>query len=130
MKEISHDDRPRATRSLYAMLFEGLPLEGETGLFIAASTLDVMMTNFLINHANVASHVLFVESNPLARYFMDSWGFDGVVYFKFGLVAFVSLICQVIARSRIVVARRVLYFATALVSAVVAYSAVLLIQSQ
>jgi len=130
MKEISHDDRPPEPRSLYAMLFEGLPLEGETRLFILASTLDVLMTNFLINHASVASHLLFVESNPVARYFLDSWGFDGVIYFKFGLVAFVSLICQVIARSRVDLARRVLYFATALVVSVVAYSALLMVQSQ
>lgn len=130
MKEISHDDRPRSARSLYAMLFEGLPLEGETGLFILASTLDVLMTYYLINHAPVASHLLIVESNPLARYFMDSWGFDGVVYFKFGLVAFVSLICQVIARSRVDLARRVLYFATVLVTGVVVYSAVLMVRSQ
>jgi hypothetical protein len=130
MKEISHNSRPAAARSLFTIFFEGLPLEAETGLFIVASTLDVLMTYYLINHAQVGSHLLFVESNPLARYFMDSWGFDGVIYFKFGLVAFVSLICQIIARSRIVVARRVLYLATALVSSVVVYSAVLMVQNQ
>jgi hypothetical protein len=130
MNEISHDDQSSTTRSPFSLLFDGLPLEGETGLFIAASTLDVMMTYFLINHATVASNLLIVESNPVARYFMDSWGFPGVIYFKFGLVAFVSLICQVIARSKVDVARRVLYFATALVASVVVYSALLLVQSQ
>ena len=93
-----------------------------------ASTLDVIMTWYLVTHSTEGSHTWFVESNPVARYFMDSWGFDGLVYFKFGMVAVVSVICQLIARHKVEVARRVLYFATLMVTSVVVYSVVLMFQ--
>jgi len=105
-----------------------LPLESETGLFIMASTLDVVMTYILVNKSTAGNHTWFVESNPFARYFWESWGFDGLVLFKFGLVALVSVICQIIARQKIEVARRVLYFATLIVTSVVIYSVVLMVQ--
>ena len=126
MKEMSHDNRPSPVRSLYAMLCGRLPLEGETGLFILASTLDVLMTWYLVTHSTAGNHTWFVESNPVARYFMDSWGFDGLVCFKFAMVALVSVICQLIARHKVEVARRVLYFATLTVTSVVVYSVVLM----
>src|SRR5215831_10515084 len=107
MKEISHN-RASASRTLYSALMHGLPLEGETALFLLASTLDVLMTWYLIYHRAADSPFFFVESNPIPRYFLYSWGFDGLVYFKFFLVALVSLICRIIARRRIDIARRVL----------------------
>ena len=128
MKEITHDDRPSAARPLYSMLLHGLPLEGETALFILASTLDMVMTWYLIYHRTTDSPIFFVESNPIPRYFLYSWGFDGLVYFKFFLVGLVSLICQIIARRRIDIARRVLLFATVIVMGVVIYSVVLMVQ--
>ena len=128
MKEMSRDNRPSPVRTLYLMLCGRLPLEGETGLFIMASTLDVVVTWYLVTRSTADNHTWFVESNPFARYFLDSWGFDGLVFFKFGLVALVSVICQVIARHKVEVARRVLYFATLVVTSVVVYSVVLMVQ--
>lgn len=128
MKEMSHDDRPSGVRAIALVLFHRLPLEVETGLFILASALDVFMTRYLITHAPAGSHFSFVEGNPIARYFLDSWGPDGLTWFKFALVALVSVICQVIARRKIDVARRVLHFATVLVMGVVIYSVVLMVQ--
>jgi hypothetical protein len=126
MKEMSRDNRPSPVRTLYLMLRGRLPLESETGLFIMASTLDVIMTWYLVNRSTGENHTWFVESNPFARYFWESWGFDGLVFFKFALVALVSVICQIIARHKVHVARRVLYFATLMVTSVVVYSVVLL----
>jgi hypothetical protein len=128
MNEISRDDRPSAARTALMVLRQRLPLEVETGLFIVASALDVFMTRYLLNHSPIGNHSSFVESNPIARYFLDSWGPDGLTWFKFGLVALVSLICQIIARRKIEVARRVLHFATVVVMAVVIYSIVLMVQ--
>ena len=132
MKEMSHDTRPSSIRTLYLMLCGRLPLEGETGLFIMASTLDVIMTWYLVSLSAAASAegtlTWFVESNPAASYFMDLWGFDGLVFFKFGMVALVSVLCQLIARHKVEVARRVLYLSTFMVTSVVVYSVVLLVQ--
>lgn len=127
MKEMSRDNRPSPVRTLYLMLCGRLPLESETGLFIMVSTLDVIMTWYLVKSAG-DNHTWFVESNPFARYFWDRWDFDGLVFFKFGLVALVSVICQIIARQKIDVARRVLYFATLMVTSVVIYSVILMVQ--
>ena len=128
MKEMSRNNRPSTVRTLYLMLCGRLPLEGATGLFIMASTLDVMVTWYLVTSSTSDHHIQFVESNPFARYFWDSWGADGLVFFKFGLVALVSVICQIIARHKVEVARRVLYFATLMVTSVVVYSVVLMVQ--
>jgi|SRR5579872_4568788 len=128
MKEMSRENRPSSVRTLYLMLCGRLPLEGETGLFIMASTLDVVMTLYLVAGSTSDHHIRFVESNPFARFFWDTWGPDGLVFFKFGLVALVSVICQIIARHKVELARKVLYFATFMVTSVVVYSVVLMVQ--
>src|SRR5437879_4332840 len=128
MKEMSHNNRPSPVRTLYFMLRHRLPLEAETALFILESTMDVLMTWYLLGYGSSDVHICFVESNPVPLYFLDSWGLDGLVYFKFGLVALVSAVCQIIARRKVEVARRVLNFATLMVTAVVIYSIVLMLQ--
>jgi hypothetical protein len=128
MKEMSHRGPATGIRALFSAISQRVPLEFETGMFIFASTLDVFMTRYLITHASTENHMSFVEGNPIARYFLDSWGPVGLTYFKFALVALVSVICQVIARRKIHVARRVLHFATILVMGVVIYSVALMVQ--
>jgi hypothetical protein len=92
-------------------------------LFIVSSALDVLMTWIMLSN-----HEGFVESNPIAKFFLDHWGPRGLVYFKFAMVAFVAVVCQIIALKREDIARRILYFATALVACVVIYSFMLLIR--
>ncbi|MGE5193970.1 MAG: DUF5658 family protein [Deltaproteobacteria bacterium] len=125
MNELSHGNRPSAMRTLILALRHRLPLEGETALFILASALDAMMTRYLLVSGG-SGDKWFVESNPIPRYFLESWGLDGLTYFKFALVALVSVICQIIARRRVEVARRVLNFASIVVLGVVIYSVVLM----
>jgi hypothetical protein len=127
MKEMSHDDGPSVVRARFSAV-PRLPLEIETTLFILASALDVFMTRHLITHGPSGNNLSFVEGNPIARYFLDSWGPDGLTWFKFALVGLVSVICQVIARQKIAVARRLLYFATVMVMGVVIYSVMLMVQ--
>lgn len=109
---------------LVSLLKRRLPLEAESAVYILVNAFDVWTTYLLLSRGTI-----FIESNPVARYFIESWGLRGMVYFKFGLVAFVLVTCQMIAaRSRVGLARGVLWCATVLVSAVVIYSLTLLWQ--
>ena len=101
-----------------------LPLETETAWFILVSILDFVITYRLIYFSRN-----FVESNMIARFFIDSWGPRGLLYFKIAMVTFVVLIVQVIAHKRLETARNLLRFAIIVVGAVVIYSAMLLVRS-
>lgn len=124
MKESLRPNEPSATTVLQLVFRQGLLLERETAVFVLANALDVWMTYLLLTHEEIS----FIESNPVARYFLISWGIRGMVYFKFGLVAFVALTCQLIARQRLQTARGLLQLATVLVSGVVLYSLFLLLR--
>jgi hypothetical protein len=126
MKEACHDGQASPARAWSFVGLDGFPLELETSLFVLASALDFLMTWLLLNYQSAGGHIEFVESNFVARYFLYSWGFNGLIGFKFATVAMVAVICQIIARSRIEVARRLLQFATVAAMGVVVYSVVLL----
>ena len=128
MKELSSQYYATAARVYDWVNRHRLPLERQTVLFVVASTLDVLLTRYLITHSSSESHFSFVESNPIARYFLDSWGVEGLAWFKFSLVGLVTVIGQIIARRKIDVARRLLYFASLMVLGVVGYSALLIVQ--
>ena len=93
-----------------------LPLETETSLFILANAMDAMMTWFLLNFPQ------FRESNGIANYILSNYGMQGMIYFKFIIVAFVAVIAQIIARKNIKVARRLLIFGSIFFFAVAIYS--------
>lgn len=126
MKEAYHDGRTAPSRAWSFVAGDGLPLELETSLFVLASVMDFLMTWLLLNYEGGGDHIEFVESNFVARYFLYSWGFNGLVGFKIATVSVVAVICQIIARHRIEVARRLLQFATVAAMVVVVYSVVLL----
>ncbi len=110
------DDRPAASSGRRHWALGRLPLETETATFILVNALDVFLTVLLLyRHTHD-------EGNPLAKWFLDRWGVPGMVYFKFGMVAAVCVIAQVVARRRPATARRLLHATTALVGAVVIYS--------
>ena len=95
-----------------------LPLETESCFFILVNALDVVMTYILLNHSPQ-----FQESNQIANYLLTKYGFAAMVYFKFALVAFVTVVAQIIARTHLKTARWLLIVGTAIVSIVVIYSA-------
>ena len=99
-------------------------VQQETLLFVLVSALDVFMTYILLCQGEGG---LFMESNPVARFFIAEWGPKGMVYFKFAMVAFVSVLAQIIARHKPRVARWLLLGATGVVSLVVVYSLRLLL---
>jgi hypothetical protein len=99
-------------------------VQQESLLFVLVSALDVFMTYILLSHGNGE---MFVESNPVARFFIAGWGPKGMIYFKFVMVAFVCVLAQIIARRKPRVARWLLLGATGVVSLVVVYSLRLLL---
>lgn len=94
------------------------PLETETSWFVLVSALDFFVTYILLRHPEIH----FVESNPVAVYFLNHWGIKGLLAFKAAVVMFVVALCQIIARHNEGLARRVLFIGTAIVSVVVVYS--------
>lgn len=97
--------------------FRQLPLESETCFFILINALDVVVTWMLLTRGPQ-----FQESNLVAHWFLKQFGFRGMVYFKFALVAFVTVIAQIIARTHLQTARRLLVAGIAISSMVVVYS--------
>ncbi|MEM9410912.1 MAG: DUF5658 family protein [Planctomycetota bacterium] len=102
---------------------QSLPLETETCFFILANALDVVMTFLLLDRGPE-----FHESNFLANFILVRYGFRGMVYFKFALVAFVVVIAQIIARTQQTTARWLLNVGTLIVGSVVIYSCYLWVQ--
>jgi hypothetical protein len=108
-----------------------LPLQRESSLFLIVSVLDVLMTCLLLEDlTGVTGRTIFYESNPVARYFFNGWGLGGIIYFKFGMVAFIEIIAHVIAIKKVPVGRRLLDFGTLIVSVVVIYSMLLLLSNR
>jgi hypothetical protein len=90
----------------------------ETLILGVVSALDVVMTYTLLSRGDGG----FMESNPVARYFLDHWGLAGMAYFKASMTMLVFVITQFIARKDVVLARQVLGLATLIIVAVVIYS--------
>lgn len=101
--------------------FRQLPLQNETTIFILVNVLDIFMTYVLIRFGGV-------EANPIARFFLNRWGFAGMIFFKLGMVAFVTVLAQVIAVRKLQTARRLLQFGTVIVAIVVVYGLILFVQ--
>ena len=101
----------------------GLLYETELSWFILISALDVFMTYIILRSSaeNRTSNVMY-ESNPVAQWILHRWGMPGMVFFKFGSVAVVCLIAEVVGRRRRHVGRLLLLFGTVVVGGVVIYS--------
>jgi hypothetical protein len=96
--------------------------------FVVASFLDFLMTDALLSRSVNDHGFQFVESNPVAAYFLNVGGTVGLAGFKIAMVAVVTASCRIIAVKRLIAARRILDFAAATGSSVVIYSAGLAIQ--
>ena len=71
---------------------------------IFVSSLDIMLTWQILRSGGE-------EVNPVARLVIDAWGLGGAVAFKFALMLFVIISCEVIGREKDRLARRLIYFA-------------------
>lgn len=100
-----------------------LPLEKETSQFILVNVLDFFMTYWLLMSGE------FRESNPVAAYFLHSWGpVKGMLLYKLSLVTVVCLIAQIVALKRLETARRLLRFGTLVAACVVIYGVTLFVR--
>jgi hypothetical protein len=110
------------------LLRRTLPLETETTRFILVSVLDIVMTYLVIRYSHEGrTDTLIGEGNPIPAMFISRWGIPGMVVFKMIIVAFVTVLAQVIARFSLLKARFMLNFGTVIVSCVVLYSLWLLL---
>lgn len=92
-----------------------IELAGETGYFVLANFMDLVMTLILLR-------VSAVEANPVAAYVYHRFGFVGMIGLKVLSVLLVCAIAQIIAKRSRLKARGLLIGGTLLVSAVVVYS--------
>lgn len=107
---------------LRRLLVGKLPLETETAFFLLVNLIDFFVTYYLLMSGG-RGNLRFVESNPVAQYFLDSWGpVKGMLGFKLGVVTFVCLLAQIIALKRLDLGRGVLLIGILATGAVVAYS--------
>ncbi|MEK6263065.1 MAG: DUF5658 family protein [Planctomycetota bacterium] len=105
-------------------LFNAAALQQETLRYVLVSALDLFMTYILLRQEGI----VFIESNPVAGRFYADYGLKGMIYFKFGMVALVCVIAQIVVRRRPLVAKWLLNGATLAVAGVVVYSFVLLLK--
>lgn len=91
------------------------------------NALDIFVT-YVVLRFSAEGHTrnYMYESNAVARFVIHHWGIKGMVYFKLAVVAFVTVIAQVVAARRIELARRLLLLGSLIVGCVVVYSLVLL----
>ena len=95
-------------------------LKFEKTVFVVVNLMDIVMTYVLLHTG------FFYESNPIAAFVMDGWGFMGMTVFKLSVVSSVLMIANIIAFSRITTARSLLYVGSTMVAGVVGYSVMLL----
>ena len=116
------------TASILKMARRRMLFETEVSWFVLASALDVAMT-FLVLHysSNGMTHGTFVESNPLARWFIGHWGFRGMAGYKLLMTLIVVVIAEFVGRQKPMVARILLWGGTIVVASVVIHSVQLLL---
>jgi len=99
----------------------------ELALYVVVSALDFVATQALLQHDGT---MRFGEANPVARYFLYTWGPRGMLYFKGAVTATVCAISQIVATNHPSTAKRLLEFGTVVVTFVLLYSAWLLLHAR
>ena len=125
------DEPPRVKRRHPAVRFltEHWEHESETSVFLLVSMLDFFCT-YLLLMTGPAGGRQFVESNPVAAWFLNHYGIvKGLLGFKLLLVVIVCGLSQAISYQKPRVGRGILLFGTLVTTAVVLYSVRLLLGS-
>lgn len=84
------------------------------------SSLDIMLTWAILRRGGE-------EVNPIARQIIEGWGLHGAIVFKFALMLFVIVSCEVIGRRADRAGRRLVVIAVAISALPVVYSLGLLV---
>lgn len=88
--------------------------------FVLVSALDVMLTWKILQKGGE-------EVNPVAREVIELWGFEGAIVFKFAIVVWVVIACELAGRRRPRTGRWLSWTAVAISAAPVVYSLGLLL---
>lgn len=101
-----------------------LKFETEICWFALVGALDVFLTYLLLRFSSQGlTHNMVIESNPVARWVLQQWGFNGLGAFKAVMIVLVVVIAESVGRARPGVGRGLLIVGTLIVGAVVVYSA-------
>ena len=88
--------------------------------FIFVSSLDIILTWVILRKGGV-------EVNPIAELVIDSWGLPGAIGFKFALMLFVIIACEIVGRTRDALARKLIILGILISSFPVVWSSTLLL---
>ena len=88
--------------------------------FIFVSSLDIMLTWVILRKGGV-------EVNPLANEVISSWGLPGAIGFKFALMLFVIISCEIVGRKHDAMARKLILVGILISSFPVVWSLTLLL---
>lgn len=83
-----HNARQGSWRLRYGVLYPQPYL-----WFVFFSSLDIMFTWVILHHGGT-------EANALANWIIEQYALPGLAVYKFGLVAFVLIICELVGRAR------------------------------
>jgi Domain of unknown function (DUF5658) len=100
-------------------------LLGGCVLFALLGLADLALTAYLLRECPGQ----FYESNPLARWWLDGWGWVGLIAFKASLVLAVLVTVRLVALQRPRTATRVLGFSCGVTGLVLGYSGLLAVAS-
>ena len=88
--------KPKPDPGVFRTIVSGKALlANESLLLVVLSAGDLFVTYMLLWRGG---H--FYEANPLARWFFDRWNIAGMTAFKFGLVAIIIVLCEIIERHK------------------------------
>ncbi len=106
--------QPRARRGHRAVvLFPNLYL-----WLVFLASLDIIMTRVILFFSGV-------EMNPIAQMVIDAYGVPGMAVFKFSVVSFVIIVCEIVGRTRRTTAQKLAVFAVLITGFPVVWSGVL-----
>jgi hypothetical protein len=88
--------------------------------FVFVSAMDVLLTKVILRFRNAE------EVNPITAAIIETWGFNGAIIFKFCLVLFVIIVCEVVGRKRDRLGRGLAVVGVIVSASPVVYSFVLL----
>tara|TARA_B100001059_G_C17797387_1_gene563871 strand:- start:1369 stop:1740 length:372 start_codon:yes stop_codon:yes gene_type:complete len=108
------DDRPELT-DVPEMRYQNAYI-----WFIFVSSLDIMLTWVILRKGGV-------EVNPVAEQVISAWGLPGAIGFKFALMLFVIISCEIVGRSRDALARKLILLGILISSFPVVWSTTLLL---
>ena len=88
-------------------------------IFLCISSMDLILTWSILRLGGN-------EVNPVARAVIDQWGLGGAIGFKFSLMLFIVIVCEVLGRRHRRSGRRLVLLANLVSSVPVIWSMVLL----